>query len=73
MGKPKKAWTKNEAIEMMHQNTANALTRIANAVERWEYNAEEIIEYLRELSEAMEAQALVVALRDELNFDKPNY
>ena len=30
-----------------------------------------IIDYLRELAEEMEAQSLVVAMRDELKFDCP--
>ncbi len=29
------------------------------------------VEYLREISEEMEAQALVVSMRDELKFEKP--
>lgn len=69
--KPKKMWTKNEAIEMMHSNTSNALKAIADAVKRWEYDADEIIDYLIELSEDMEAQALVVTLRDEFGYDLP--
>lgn len=67
----KKKWTNNQAVEMMHNNTANALKSIADFVRKHEYTAEEIIEYLNELSEEMKAQALVVAMRDELKFDKP--
>mgnify|MGYP000134237682 CR=1 FL=1 len=65
-------YTRNESVEMMHQNTSNALKRIADSVEKWEYDSEQIIDYLRELAEAMEAQALVVSMRDELKFGKPN-
>lgn len=64
-------YTSNESIEMMHQNTANSLKRIADFVEKEGYGSAEIIDYLRELQEAMEAQALVVSIRDELKFDKP--
>lgn len=64
-------YTRNQAVEMMHQNTANGLKRIADFVEREEYDSEQIIEYLREMQEAMEAQALVVSMRDELKFGKP--
>jgi len=66
-------YTKNESVEMMHNNTANALKRIADFVEKEEYSSEQIIDYLRELQEAMEAQALVVSMRDELKFGAPNY
>jgi hypothetical protein len=64
-------YTRNESVEMMHQNTSQALKSISDMVEKWEYSKEEIIDYLRELSEEMEAQALVVSMRDELKFDKP--
>lgn len=71
MTRPKKEWTKNEAIEMMHANTASALKKIADFVEKWDYSEKQIIDYLREIGSEMEAQALVVSLRDELKFDKP--
>lgn len=66
-------YTRNQSVEMMHQNTANALKKIADFVEKEEYNSEQIIDYLRELHEEMEAQAIVVSMRDELKFGKPNY
>lgn len=69
--KNKKYWTKNEAIEMMHTNTANALKAIADAVKRWEYDSDEIIDFLIESAEVLEAQALTVSLRDELGYDFP--
>jgi hypothetical protein len=65
-------YTRNEAVEMMNKNTADALKSIADAVKRWEYDAQDIIEYLIELSDELAAQALVVSMRDELKFDKPN-
>lgn len=71
MSKPKKEWTRNEAVEMMHNNTANALKSIAQHCKKHNYNANEIIDLLIEASDEMEAQALVVSLRDELNFNKP--
>jgi D-alanyl-D-alanine dipeptidase len=66
-------YTRNESVEMMHQNTANALKSIADFLEKHEYTGEMAIEYLREVSEELEAQALVVSMRDELKFDKPKY
>ncbi len=73
MKKPRKEWTRNEAVEMMHTNTSKALEDIAGLIKRTEMEREEIIEYLIELSEELGAQALVVALRDELHFSKPKY
>lgn len=64
-------YTRNQTVEMMHQNTANVLQRIADFVEKKEFDSYEIIEYIRELQEGMEAQALVVSIRDECGFDKP--
>lgn len=69
--KPKKMWTRNEAIEMMHANTANALIQIADAVKKWEFDEGEIIEYLIETAEVLRAQAAVAQLRDILGYDLP--
>lgn len=64
-------YTRNESVEMMNSNTSNALKSIAEFVRKHEYDTDQIIEYMIELSEEMAAQALVVSLRDELKFDKP--
>ncbi len=66
------SFSRNESVEMMHNNTSDALENIANFLEKHEYTGEMAIEYLREVSELLKAQALVVAMRDELKFDKPN-
>lgn len=71
MSKPKKEWTDNEAIEMMHNNTSKALKSIAEFAIKNDYTAEDIINFLLETGEEMAAQALVVKMRDELKFDKP--
>ena len=71
MKNPKKEWTQNEAVEMMNAHAANVLKTVAGFVKQYEYDADAIIDYLIELAEEMEAQALVVALRDELHFKKP--
>jgi hypothetical protein len=63
--------TRNEAVEMMNQNTSNALKSIAELAKKQEMDGEELVEYLLEISEDMAAQALVVSMRDELKFDKP--
>lgn len=67
----KKTFRENDAVEMMHNNTADALKRIADFIEKHEYDWEATVEWLREMAEEMEAQAIVVSMRDELNFDKP--
>ncbi len=64
-------FTKNKAVEMMHKNTSNGLKDIADHLEKYEYTGEMAIEYLREISEELGAQAVVVSMRDELKFDKP--
>jgi hypothetical protein len=64
-------FTGNQAVEMMHQNTSNALRDIANLLENHEYTGEMAVDYLRELSDELQAQALVVSMRDELKFEKP--
>jgi len=64
-------YTRNQTVEMMHKNTANALESIADFLEKHEYTGEMAIEYLRDISEEMKSQAMVVSLRDELKFDKP--
>jgi hypothetical protein len=64
-------YTRNQAVEMMNQNTADALKSIVELAKKQEMNGEELIEYLLEISEEMAAQALVVSMRDELKFDKP--
>ena len=46
----KGCYTHNEAVEMMHENTANALDRISSFVQKNEYTAEMIIEYLNRIS-----------------------
>jgi hypothetical protein len=66
-----KTFTSNEAVEMMHKNNADSFKKVADHCEKHEYTGEMIIDYLRELAEEMEAQSLVVAMRDELKFDCP--
>lgn len=63
-------YTRNESVEMMHQNTSNALKSIVVFLEKHNYTIEMALEYLIELSEELEAQALVVSMRDELKFGK---
>ncbi len=66
------SYSRNESVEMMHSHTSGALEKIADFLEKNEYTGEMAIEYLREAAEEFKAQALVVAMRDELKFDKPN-
>ena len=66
-----KMFTGNEAVEMMHKNNADSFKKVADHCEKHEYTGEMVIEYLREIAEEMEAQASVVAIRDELKFGSP--
>lgn len=59
--------TNNETLALMHESTADALSRIADHVEKWQYSNREIVEFLRELRDEMNAQAVVVELRDKIN------
>ena len=61
----KREWTDNEAIAMMHRNTRNALRQIADFILKHEMDYEESSEYLLEIAEEMDAQAMVVDLRDK--------
>ncbi len=67
----KKRFTSNESIEMMNSHTSNSLKKIADLAEKQKMEADELIDYLREISEEMAAQALVVSMRDELKFGSP--
>lgn len=64
-------YTRNQCVEMMHQNTAMAFNKTADFFEREEYTGEMAIEYLRDTAEQMEAQVIVVSMRDELKFGSP--
>ena len=64
-------FTKNQSVEMMNQNTSDALKSIAELAIKEKMGAKELIDYLLEISEKMAAQALVVSLRDELKFENP--
>lgn len=66
-----KTFRHNECVEMMHNNTATALKLIADFLEKHEYTGEMAVDYLREIAEEMEAQAVVVSMRDELSYDAP--
>jgi DTW domain-containing protein YfiP len=61
-----KVFTKNEAVVLMHKDAASSYRLIAAHVEEHNYNAEQIIEWLRELADEAEAQIVVVELRDIL-------
>ena len=64
-------YTRNESVDMMYQHTSSSLKKISDLAKKQEMDADELIDYLIEISEEMAAQALVVSMRDELKFDKP--
>jgi hypothetical protein len=62
-----KEFTKNEALEMMYNNTANSLNSIADHVEQFEMDWQDVVVFLREVADELSAQSVVVNLRDTLN------
>jgi DNA topoisomerase VI subunit B len=68
-----KEWTDNQAVEMMLVNNTSAFRRVADFIERYEMDHEEAVACLREWADEMEAQSVVVRLRDELGFSMPDY
>lgn len=56
---------------MMHRNNAFSFRKVAEFAETHQLSAEEIIEFLKENADEMEAQSVVVDLREKLkNNDK---
>jgi hypothetical protein len=60
-------FTRNEVVALMHDDTAAALKRIADFIEKYKMDWPESVQLLREISDEKDAQAIVVRLRDELN------
>ncbi len=60
------AFTDNEAIAAMHENTSNAFALVADYIEKWKLDYEETVKLLREISDEHDAQKMVVKLRDLL-------
>lgn len=71
MSKSLRNWTNNDAIEMMHSNTSDALRAIVETIKKEGYSKKEIIELLIEMSDLLEAQAITVSLRSELGYENP--
>jgi hypothetical protein len=66
MDDKEKVFSVNDTEALMHKDAANSYRLIAAHVEEHNYNAEQIIEWLRELADEAEAQIVVVELRDNL-------
>jgi hypothetical protein len=62
---PEPEFTRNETLSLMYQDKTFALRKIADHCEQFDYTAVEIIEFLREVADEQEAQAMVVELRDK--------
>ena len=71
MNKPLRKWTNNNAIEMMHSNTSDALRAIVKTIKKGGHTKKQILELLIEISDVLEAQAITVSLRSELGYEKP--
>lgn len=64
--KPECIFTQNETVALMHEDTATSLQLLADHIEKWQMERDEIIEYMREIADEKAAQAIVCRLRDEL-------
>lgn len=63
-------YTDNEVIALMHQDTASALKKIADHIEKWKIGYQGTADFLREIADQKDAQAVVCRLRDELTKPK---
>jgi hypothetical protein len=70
--KVKPVFTKNEAIVLMHQNTSEALIKLAEHIEKWQLDYKEAVKLLIETSDEIKGQSMVVELRDELGIKIEN-
>ncbi|WP_346320951.1 hypothetical protein [Chitinophaga sp. YIM B06452] len=61
-----KVFTKNEAVSLMHRNTARSLRMIADHIGKQGLSGNEVQALLIEFADELEAQAVVVDLRDAL-------
>ena len=66
-----KILTRNEAVSLMHKNTADALEKISHHISKHNLDTGQIIHLLNDMSNELKAQSIVTALRDELKFDRP--
>jgi hypothetical protein len=64
--RPRKVFTENEWIAGRHAFLSWSLRKIADHCKKCEYDPDQIISFLREISDEHEAQEIVVKLRDEL-------
>lgn len=62
-----KIFTHNEAVALMHEDTAEAFRMMADFIEKWDMEKQEIIAYMIEIADAKDAQSIVTKLRDEIN------
>jgi hypothetical protein len=61
-----KEFTKNEVISTMHKNTAWSLRKISDHVIKYGLTVDETTSLLQELADELDAQSMVVELRDKL-------
>lgn len=64
---PNKEFTINDTVALMHEDTALAFRRLADFIEKYEMDWQETVEFMREIADNKEAQAIVVKLRDDIN------
>lgn len=60
-------FTKNESLEMMYNNTSKSFKTVIENIKDNNLSSFEIVELLNEICDNLEAQSMVVNLRDNLN------
>lgn len=66
VNKVKVPYTANEIISLLHKNTARYLRDIAKHIQTHQQTTEQIIQLLLESADELDAQSMVVELRDTL-------
>jgi hypothetical protein len=61
-----KEFSRNETVSLMHRNTANSIRALVDHAKKFKYKKEQIYELLLDIADELEAQAIVVELRDKL-------
>lgn len=64
--KPEKIFTANEAVALMHEFNAESLRHISDYIERFKPDPEHLVKLFRGWADEVEAQSIVVSLRDKI-------
>lgn len=62
-----KQFDKNQVLGLMHENSAFALYKIADHIEKWKMTWEETVQFLRETADLHESQSMLCEVKEQLN------